>query len=114
MKRMLESVASNNLQVVFDPVNLLSLENHRKQERIIADSLELFGERIAAIHAKDFVIDNGKFMFARAGLGGLRHDLVMRFAVQEKPSISILLEDTSEDTAQDSRAFLRQVAERVK
>lgn len=31
MRRMLDSVASNDLQVVFDPVNLLSLQNHHEQ-----------------------------------------------------------------------------------
>ena len=112
MRRMLDSVASNNLQVVFDPVNLLSLENHHAQERVIGESLELFGDRIAVIHAKDFVAENGRFTSASAGLGALRHDLVMKFAVQEKPGISILLEDTSEQTVQDSRQFLLQVAER--
>jgi len=112
MRRMLDTVASNNLQVVFDPVNLLSLENHHEQERVIGESLELFGDRIAIIHAKDFVVENGQFKFARAGLGKLRHDLVMEFAVRQKPGISILLEDTNEQTAQDSRQFLRQVVEK--
>ncbi len=111
MRRMLDTVASNNLQVVFDPVNLLSLENYQDQERIIGESLEFFGERIAIIHAKDFVVENGQFKFARAGLGKLRHDLVMKFAVKEKPGISIVLEDTNEQTVQESRDFLRQVAE---
>lgn len=111
MRRMLDAVASNNLQVVFDPVNLLSLENHREQERVISESLELFGDRIAIIHAKDFVVENGHFKCASAGLGKLRHDLVMRFAVTQKPGISILLEDTNEQTALDSRQFLLQVAE---
>ena len=112
MRRMLDAVGSKNLQVVFDPVNLLSLENYHDQERIISESFELFGDRIVAIHAKDFVVEDGQFRFARAGLGKLRHDLVMRFAVQQKPGISILLEDTNEQTAQDSRQFLRQVAEK--
>ena len=111
MRRMLDAVASNNLQVVFDPVNLLSLENHHEQERIIGESLELFGDRIAIIHAKDFVVENGQIKYASAGLGKLRHDLVMKFAVKQKPGISILLEDTNEQTAQDSREFLRQVVE---
>jgi L-ribulose-5-phosphate 3-epimerase len=111
MRRMLDAVASNNLQVVFDPVNLLSLDNYREQERVIGESLELFGDRIAIIHAKDFVVDNGQFTSASAGLGKLRHDLVMKFAVMQKPAISILLEDTNEQTAQDSREFLRHVAE---
>ena len=111
MRRMLDTVASNNLQVVFDPVNLLSIENHHEQERVISESLELFGDRIAIIHAKDFVVENGQIKCASAGLGKLRYDLVMKFAVEQKPGISILLEDTNEQTAQDSREFLRQVVE---
>ena len=111
MRRMLDSVASNNLQVVFDPVNLLSADNHHQQEQVIGESLELFGDRIAVIHAKDFVVENGRFKSTSAGLGKLRHDLVMKFAVTQKPGISILLEDTNEQAAQDSRQFLRQIAE---
>ncbi|MBP1657908.1 MAG: xylose isomerase protein [Bacteroidetes bacterium] len=111
MRRMLDAVGSKNLQVVFDPVNLLSLENYHDQERIISESFELFGDRIVAIHAKDFVVEDGQFRFARAGLGKLRHDLVMRFAVQQKPGISILLEDANEQTAGECRTFLQRVAE---
>ncbi len=113
MKRMLDAVASPNLQVVFDPVNLLSVENHHEQERIIGESLALFGDRIAAIHAKDFVVENGQMKFASAGLGNLRHDLVMKFAVEQKPGISILLEDANEQTAPESRQFLLQVCEQL-
>ncbi len=112
MRRMLDAIASNNLQVVFDPVNLLTLENHREQERVIGESLELFGDRIAIIHAKDFVVENGGFTCVSAGLGMLRHDLVMKFAVEHKPGISIVLEDTNEQKAQVSRQFLLRVAEK--
>lgn len=111
MRRMLEAVASNNLQVVFDAVNLLSVENFHAQERVIGEAFELFGERIAIIHAKDFVVENGQIKSASAGRGRLRHDLVMKFAVEEKPGISILLEDTNPQTVPESRDFLRQVAE---
>ncbi len=111
MRRMLDAVASNNLQVVFDPVNLLSVENFHAQERVIGEAFELFGERIAIIHAKDFVVENGQLRSASAGRGKLRHDLVMKFAVEEKPGISILLEDTNPQTVEESRDFLRQVAE---
>jgi hypothetical protein len=90
-------------------VNLLSLENHHEQERVIGESFALFGDRIAIIHAKDFVIEEGAFKPLRTGLGKLRHDLVMRFAVEEKPGISIVLEDTNQQTADESARFLRQV-----
>ena len=111
MRRMLDSVGSNSLQVVFDPVNLLSLDNCHDQERIIGESFDLFGDRIAVIHAKDFVLENGQFKSTSAGLGKLQYDLVMNFAVTQKPGISILLEDTNEQAAQDSSQFLRRIAE---
>ena len=112
MRRMLDAVASNNLQVVFDPVNLLSLENHADQERIFGESFDLFGDRIAIIHAKDFVIEHGELKCTTAGRGMLRYDLVMRFAVQQKPGISILLEDATEQTAGECREFLVKTAAR--
>jgi L-ribulose-5-phosphate 3-epimerase len=112
MKRMLDSVASNNLQVVFDPVNLLSENNYSEQERIFGESFELFGDRIAIIHAKDFTTEGGRFTCTRTGCGMLRHDLVMQFAVQRKPGISILLEDANEQTAEECRDFLLKTAER--
>ena len=83
----------------------------QEQERIIGESLALFGDRIAAIHAKDFILDRGEFKPVRAGLGLLRHDLVMGFAVTQKPGISILLEDASESTAMECRQFLLKAAE---
>jgi L-ribulose-5-phosphate 3-epimerase len=113
MRRMLDAVASPNLQVVFDPVNLLSLENVHEQERVIGESIALFGDRIAAIHAKDVVVENGQMKFASAGLGNLRHDLVMKFAVEQKPGISILLEDANEQAAPESREFLLRVCEQL-
>jgi sugar phosphate isomerase/epimerase len=113
MRRMLDAVGSNNVQVVFDPVNLLSLENHHAQERVIGESFELFGERIAIIHAKDFLVEKGEFKPVSSGRGGLRHDLVMRFAVERKPGISILLEDADEQTAPGCKEFLRGVAEKL-
>jgi L-ribulose-5-phosphate 3-epimerase len=111
MRRMLDEVGSANLQVVFDPVNLLTTENHFDQERVIGESLDMFGDRIVAIHAKDFVIEQGQLRPVPAGEGHLRHDLVMRFAVEEKPGISILLEDTTELTARPCAEFLRKVLE---
>lgn len=42
------------IAVVFDPVNLLTFENHREQQRVVVESLALFGDRVVAVHAKDF------------------------------------------------------------
>ena len=41
MKTVLDTIQSNNLQVVFDPVNLLSVDNCQDPDRVIQESFEL-------------------------------------------------------------------------
>jgi sugar phosphate isomerase/epimerase len=106
MRRVLDTIKSNNLQVIFDPVNLLSIENYTHQDRIIAESFDLFGDRIQVIHAKDFRIEDGKMKQVRAGQGNLNHKLLMSWLAKHKPGISILLEEASEATAEECIAFL--------
>ena len=110
IRRLLDEVKSNNLQVVFDPVNLLSLDNHRDQDRIIMESFDLFGERIAIIHAKDFVVEGNTLTQLRTGGGGrgeLHYGVLMDCLKARKPGISILLEEASAATAEECVAYLR-------
>ncbi len=106
MRRALDAIGSNNLQVVFDPVNLLSFENHRDQQRVIAESLDLFGDRIAVVHAKDFVAENGALKTVRAGGGQLDYAPLLRQLATRKPFINVVLEDASEATARECAQFL--------
>ncbi len=109
IRRLLDEVGSNNLQVVFDPVNLLSLENYKEQDRVMKESLDLFGERIAVIHAKDFVVADGKMLQVRAGGGGrgeLHDAVLLRWLMERKPGISILLEEANEATAEECVRYL--------
>lgn len=108
MRRMLDSIASQNLQVLFDPVNLLSLENYRDQDRVIRESFDLFGDRMIVIHAKDFTVENGVFRSIPAGLGQLDYKLLKSLIRQRKSHIDVILEDTSEATLAKSIAFMRE------
>ncbi len=98
LRRMLDAVKSNNLQILFDPVNLLSADNYTQQERIMKESFELFGDRIVVVHAKDFVIENGRFRSVSAGQGQLDYGLLMSLLKQHKSWIDVVLEDTFPDT----------------
>lgn len=106
VRRLLEEIGSNNLQVVFDPVNLLSIDNYREQDRVINESFDLFGDRIAIIHSKDFVVGGGALRQVRTGQGGLHYDLLMKLLAHGKPCISILLEESSESTAAECARYL--------
>jgi L-ribulose-5-phosphate 3-epimerase len=107
MKRVLDTIKSNNLQVIFDPVNLIDQTNFEDQDRIMAESFDLFGDRIAIIHAKDFTIENGVYKQVRTGQGILNYKLLMDWVKTRKPGISILLEEASEATAQECASYIR-------
>jgi sugar phosphate isomerase/epimerase len=107
LRQLLDSISSNNLQILFDPVNLLSLKNWSEQDRLMKESFDLFGERIVAIHAKDFRIENGIYRSVPAGLGQLNYPLLKDLLRQRKSYIDVLLEETTVETLPTSIACLR-------
>lgn len=108
VKRLLDEVKSSNLQIVFDPVNLLSIENCREQDRVVSESFELFGDRIAIIHAKDFSVEGSALKQVRTGQGNFNYPHFMRLLRERKPGISILLEEANEATAEECIRVINQ------
>lgn len=113
MKRVIDAVDSNNLQIIFDPVNLLSEENYMEQDAIIKKSIELFGDKILILHAKDFVIEDGKMKTVPAGKGLLNYELVIKELKARKPYIQALLENATEETFVESKKFIEDICARV-
>jgi L-ribulose-5-phosphate 3-epimerase len=107
LRRLVDEIHSNNLQIIFDPVNLLNAANHRDQDAIMEEALTLLGERLAIVHAKDFVVEDGRFRSVPAGKGMLNYGLFLRLVKRQKPYISVLLEDTDPATVHESIAFVR-------
>jgi L-ribulose-5-phosphate 3-epimerase len=107
IRRLIDGVGSNNLQIIFDPVNLLSVENYHRQDAIITESFELFGDQIAILHAKDFVVEGGSLRSVLSGQGMLNYGLLMDLIKARKPYINILMEDTHPETVEDGVRFLR-------
>lgn len=108
MKRLLDSVDSNNLQVIFDPVNLMTIENYKNQEEIMEEAIDLLGDRIAILHAKDFILEGNELKAAAVGKGLLNYDFLMKLIKAKKPFVNILMEDTKEPFIGESMAFLKE------
>lgn len=107
MRRVLDEIGSHKLQVVLDPVNLLSAENFRQQLRVIAEALDLFGDRVAVVHAKDFIFENGALKTVPAGRGQLDYAPVLKFIRSRKSGFSVLLEEAGANAAGGCAEFLR-------
>ncbi len=109
-RKVLDEIGSHNLQILFDPVNLLSMDNVDAREEVIAEAIELLGDDIAMIHFKDFLRQDsdGQLKACGAGLGGMDYTQVLRFAKERKPFIFATLENTTPENAESCLRFLQQ------
>jgi len=107
IRRLLDEVGSQNLQIIFDPVNLLSPDNAARQDDLMRESFARFGERIAVVHAKDFVLQDGAIRSVPAGRGQLNYRLLAELVRAQKPYVDVLMEDTQAATLAEDARFLQ-------
>ena len=108
-RRMLDSIASPNLQIIFDPVNLLDVHNYRQREEIFAETMDLLKNEIAVIHIKDFELRDGKLESIAAGTGEMDYHSIVKFAEEYKPYIHTTLENTTPDNAVRARLYMENI-----
>jgi sugar phosphate isomerase/epimerase len=114
MRAVLRRFDSTALKVIYDPVNLIPKAGFgesglfQSQKDFFAQAFAAFGDEIAAIHAKDFRMDNGvKNGALPAGTGELDYPSLLSLIKERKPGIDILLENSSPDTGKQAMVFLR-------
>ncbi len=106
-RRVLDEIGSPNLQIIFDPVNLLDISNYQKRDTIIAEAVEVLGDDIAMVHIKDFVVEDGKLKSVAAGTGEMNYTQIVRFIKERKPYIHVTLENTVPENAVQAREYIQ-------
>jgi sugar phosphate isomerase/epimerase len=75
-QRLLGDIGSPHLGIVLDPANLFEVADGAEQQRLIAEAIEVLGDRLVMAHAKDRNRSGG---FVAAGTGVIDFsDFVMR------------------------------------
>ena len=74
----LRGMKSPNLRIIFDPVNLLAMENLDHRDTVLGDAMDLLCDDIAMVHLKDYVCSDGKLVSVAAGTGGMDYTEIMR------------------------------------
>lgn len=105
-RRVLDEINSPNLQIIFDPVNVISVDNYKEQDAILEEAFTLLKDDIIAIHSKDFVIEDNKVISKITGEGILNNDLLMKLVKKNKPLIHILLEGTKPENVEFAKEFI--------
>ena len=106
-REVLDKIGSPNLQIIFDPVNLLDSCNYRDRDAIIEEAIDLLGEDIAMIHIKDFVVQDGELVSVAAGTGEMDYGKIIRFIKERKPYVHVTLENTVPENAVEARRYIQ-------
>lgn len=108
IKAVLDRVNSPNLQIIFDPVNLTDIDNYQDGGReIIQRGFDLFGDRIAVFHAKDFIFDNGEIKVVPPGKGLLDYKFFLKKIKESKPHVEVLIEDLKAEDMDEAIGFIQ-------
>lgn len=106
-RRALDAIASPNLQIIFDPVNLLDICNYMERDAIIKEAIEVLGDDIAMVHIKDFVVSDDRLVSVAAGTGEMDYRQIIRFIKERKPYIHVTLENTVPENAVQARQYIQ-------
>ena len=108
-RRVLDEIGSHNLQVLFDPVNMLDLDNVDHRDELFQEAIELLGKDIAMVHLKDFVrVNEGcGLKSVGAGTGEMNYTAIMKYLKKEKPFIYATLENTTPENAASCRQAMQ-------
>lgn len=113
MARLMNDVNSDNIKVIFDPCNLLSINNYTVQDKMINDMFDLVGEKIVAIHAKDFVVENGEFKGTMPGKGMLNYKLIFKRMKEINPDIPVICEGIDDEAAKEAFDILADIEKAI-
>ena len=108
-RRLLDEIASPNLQIILDPVNLLDICNYEQQREIVDEAIDLLGPDVAVVHIKDYVVEEGALKSVGAGLGQMDYTSIIRFMKERKPFIHATLEDTTPENSVRCREFIQKL-----
>ena len=110
MKRFLDDIDSENVEVILDAVNLIPPEaefDPAAQCQILDEAFSLYGSRISVLHLKDFVFEGSRQRYRHPGEGHFHYPALMKHIKSDKPQIIGLLENSTPDRFRQDCAYLQ-------
>ncbi|MCB5953166.1 sugar phosphate isomerase/epimerase [Enterococcus sp. BWT-B8] len=99
VKQLLTAVKSDYLGIILDPTNLIHSGNDQEQVGIVKEAFESFGEKIVAVHLKDFEIQKDRIVPVNLGEGRINYLAILEIIEKYRPLSYVVLEETKDDGA---------------
>lgn len=106
MKRLIDELDSTNVLAILDPYNFLCMENYENRNAIIQEAFELYGDKIAVFHAKDFVVKGDKLLQVPIGDGLMDYQFIKQMINEYRPGLDIIIEGQTDAGLKKSQKFL--------
>ena len=106
LKKLITELNSAHVCVIFDLFNLLCEENHENQRELIDEMTTYFSNQILIVHAKDFVIYDGKIKQVAPGRGNLDYPYLLEKLRELKTDPVIIFEGVTGEDIALSKVFL--------
>lgn len=97
VEQLLAAVDSDYLGIIFDPSNLITSKNYLDQVSIVESAFERFGDKIVAVHLKDFRVEDGQIVPVNLGDGNIDYRAIAGIIAEYKPYCFVVLEETKDD-----------------
>lgn len=106
-----EKMGSSRLKMIFDPANVLE-HPEIDQESYWGEWMSELGDKIEAVHMKDFVVGpEGEYCPVCLGDGVIRYGRIIRWLKANRPDIVIVREELDPKTARKDIRYMRELWE---
>ncbi|EGP4715102.1 sugar phosphate isomerase/epimerase [Enterococcus faecium] len=106
VEQLIQAVDSDYLGIILDPTNLITSTNYQEQVQLVEEAFERFGEKICAVHLKDFRVEQEKIVPVNLGDGVIEYTKIKEIIKKNRPYLYVVLEETKNDGIRYGRSLL--------
>ncbi len=107
LKRLYDELDNGYLSIIVDVYNYLYIGNYQNHVEILKECLELFKDKIAIFHIKDFIVENNKLVQVAIGKGLMRWDIMLPLICKVCPNAYLIFEGSKKEDMLESFTYFK-------
>jgi sugar phosphate isomerase/epimerase len=112
VKEVIDAIDSDNLKVTVDLFNFLNMNNYSNHIEILNRCFDLFKDKIAVFHLKDFIVVNGKLIQVGLGKGLMDYPRIINRIKAKTPNTFLIFEGVINEDIIDSLEYINSLLEK--
>lgn len=106
--QLLDEVDSDYLGIILDPTNLITSSTYQEQVQLVETAFDHFGEKICAVHLKDFIVEKQRIIPKNLGEGQMDYQKIVELITSNKPYLFVVLEETKDQKISHAVELLKE------